>query len=134
MLEGKHAIVIGGGSGIGLGTARLLARDGATVTIAGRTESKLHEASAELSDEGLHVRTATCDALRADDVRDAVDAASDEGRLDIAVVVPGGGSYSPVLLYGDDQFSAEVDLNVRPVFLLLKYSGQIGRASCRERV
>ncbi len=39
-LVGKRAIVVGGGSGIGLGSARLLARDGATVTIVGRTEQK----------------------------------------------------------------------------------------------
>lgn len=54
-LEGKHAIVIGGGSGIGLGTARLLARDGARVTISGRTKSKLDDAAATLSAEGLNV-------------------------------------------------------------------------------
>ncbi len=123
-LEGKRAIVVGGGSGIGLGTARLLARDGAAVTIAGRTEEKLQQACASLAGEGLKVGSVVCDATVANDVRAAVDTASDSGRLDIAVVVPGGGSYSPVLLYGDDQFSAEVDANVRPVFLLLKYAGQ----------
>jgi NAD(P)-dependent dehydrogenase (short-subunit alcohol dehydrogenase family) len=123
-LEGKQAVVVGGGSGIGLGTARLLARDGAAVTIAGRTEEKLRQACASLAGEGLTVGSAVCDANVADDVRAAVDTASDSGRLDIAVVVPGGGSYSPVLLYGDDQFSTEVDANVRPVFLLLKYAGQ----------
>jgi NAD(P)-dependent dehydrogenase (short-subunit alcohol dehydrogenase family) len=123
-LAGKRAIVVGGGSGIGLGTARLLAADGATVTIAGRTEDKLVGAKATLESEGLSVHHAVCDANQAEDVRLAVDAASDDGRLDIAVVVPGGGSYSPVLLYGDDQFSAEVDQNVRPVFLFLKYAGQ----------
>ncbi len=124
LLDGQHAIVIGGGSGIGFGTARLLARDGARVTIAGRTEEKLRDAQATLADEGLAVAYAPCDAKNADDVRTAVDRASDDGRLHIAVVVPGGGSFSPVLLYGDDQFSAEVDANVRPVYLLLKYAGQ----------
>jgi NAD(P)-dependent dehydrogenase (short-subunit alcohol dehydrogenase family) len=123
-LEGKRAIVVGGGSGIGLGTARLLARDGAAVTIAGRTEEKLQQARAFMAGEGLTVGSVVCDATVADDVRAAVDTASDSGRLDIAVVVPGGGSFSPVLLYGDDQFSTEVDDNVRPVFLLLKYAGQ----------
>ena len=54
-LAGQHAIVVGGGSGIGLGSARLLARDGAAVTIAGRTEQKLRDAAAELADEGLAV-------------------------------------------------------------------------------
>lgn len=124
-LTGQRAIVVGGGSGIGFGSARLLARDGAAVTIAGRTESKLRDAAARLRDEeGVEVAWTICDALDAASVRDAVEAASDDGNLHIAVVVPGGGSIRPVLLYDDDQFSAEVDKNVRPVFLLLKYAGQ----------
>jgi NAD(P)-dependent dehydrogenase (short-subunit alcohol dehydrogenase family) len=124
-LSGQHAIVIGGGSGIGLGSARLLARDGAAVTIAGRTEQKLRDAAAALADEGLSVSWVRCDALDGDSVSAAVDAAStDDGELHIGVVVPGGGSIGPVLLYGDDQFSEEVDKNVRPVFLLLKYAGR----------
>jgi NAD(P)-dependent dehydrogenase (short-subunit alcohol dehydrogenase family) len=123
-LAGQHAIVIGGGSGIGLGSARLLARDGAAVTIAGRTEQKLRDAAAALADEGLAVQCVRCDALDGDSVRAAVDAAAVDGKLHIGVVVPGGGSIGPVLLYGDDQFSEEVDRNIRPVFLLLKYAGR----------
>src|SRR5207249_11898432 len=42
----------------------------------------------------------------------------------VAGVVPGGGGVIPVLNYGDDQFSAEVDQNVRPVYLFLKYAGR----------
>jgi NAD(P)-dependent dehydrogenase (short-subunit alcohol dehydrogenase family) len=123
-LTGQRAIIIGGGSGIGLGAARLLARDGAQVTIASRTEQKLRDASAALAEEGLDVAWARCDGLDAADVRAAVDQASEDGKLDIAVVVPGGGSITPVLLFEDDQFGAEVDKNVRPVYLLLKYAGQ----------
>lgn len=123
-LDGQRAIVIGGGSGIGLGSARLLARDGAAVTIAGRTESKLRDAAEMLAGEGLTVSWVGCDALDATSVRDAVEAASDDGKLHIAVVVPGGGSICPVLSFGDDQFSQEIDKNVRPVYLLLKYAGQ----------
>lgn len=123
-LEGRAAMVVGGGSGIGLGAARLLARDGAAVTIVGRTERKLRDAAAGLADEGLEVRWTTCDALDGSSVRDAVDASSDgERRLDIAVVVPGGGSIRPVLLFDDDEFSRQVDANVRPVYLTLKYAG-----------
>ena len=40
-LSGQHAFVTGGGSGIGLGTARALVADGALVTIAGRTSDTL---------------------------------------------------------------------------------------------
>jgi NAD(P)-dependent dehydrogenase (short-subunit alcohol dehydrogenase family) len=123
-LDGFRALVIGGGSGIGLASARLLARDGALVTISGRTASTLDAAAAALAEEGLSVRTAPADALNAVDVAAAVEAASNGGALDAAVVVPGGGSIKPVLLYEDDEFSREVDLNVRPVYLTLKYAGQ----------
>lgn len=124
-LAGQRAIVVGGGSGLGLASARLLARDGATVTLAGRTGSKLADAQAGLAAEGLTVHTAVCDAMDAGSVRDAVAAAADEaGGLQVAVVVPGTARTSSVLLYGDDDFSADVDGNVRPVFLLLKYAGQ----------
>ncbi len=124
-LAGRRAIVVGGGSGIGLGSARALARDGATVTIVGRTEQKLVEATATLADEGLTVAHAVCDALDGASVRAAVDVASDaERRLHIAVVVPGLGAIKPVLLFDDDEFSEQVDANVRPVYLFLKYAGQ----------
>lgn len=53
-LRGKRALVTGGGSGIGLATATLLAADGATVTIAGRTGEKLRVAADELDDGAVH--------------------------------------------------------------------------------
>ena len=40
-LEGQHALVTGGGSGIGLASALALAADGARVTLVGRNEEKL---------------------------------------------------------------------------------------------
>ena len=124
-LDGLHALVVGGGSGIGLGAARLLARDGARVTIAGRTEQKLVDAATAARTEGLELTPVVCDALDGDAVRAAVDAASDDVRgLHIAVTVPGGGSILPVLLFDDDQYGKEVERNLRPVFLLLKYAGQ----------
>lgn len=70
------------------------------------------------------MRTTTADALDGTRLAAAVEAASEGGTLDAAVVVPGGGSIKPVLLYGDDEFSAEVGLNVRPVYLTLEYAGQ----------
>jgi len=124
-LDGQRAIVVGGGSGIGFASARLLARDGATVTIAGRTAAKLEEAGKTLAGEGITVGYAVCDVMSSDDVRDAVAVASDDGgRLDIAVVVPGMGNIKPVLLFDSDEFSANVDGNVRPVFNLLKWAGE----------
>lgn len=47
-LDGQRVVVIGGSSGIGLAAARLARAEGADVTIAGRSEDRLHEAHREL--------------------------------------------------------------------------------------
>ena len=48
MLTGKRTVVTGGGSGIGLGVARLFLQEGARVAIVGRTETRLRRAVNEL--------------------------------------------------------------------------------------
>lgn len=124
-LAGSRAIITGGGGGIGSASARLLARDGALVTIVGRTETRLRDVQNRLADEGLRVEYFVADALDATQVRAAVEAASDDqGRLHIAVAVPGKGMFKPILLYGDDEFDENVRANIRPTFLLLKYAGR----------
>lgn len=121
-LHGTRALVIGGSSGIGLATARLLAADGCRVTIAGRDEQRLVEALRVLAAEGLEAHPCPCDTMQAMDVADAVAVAADGDSLEIAVTVPGGGTPSRLVDYDPDRFSHEVDRNVRPVFLLLKYA------------
>ena len=81
-LDGKAALVTGGGSGIGLGAARRLAANGAHVTIAGRTEARLAEAVTEIAADaapGATVQYAVCDVTVEDDVVAAVAA---RGRTD----------------------------------------------------
>ena len=50
VLTGQVALITGGGSGIGLATAREMIRIGAKVAICGRTQAKLDAAKAELGD------------------------------------------------------------------------------------
>ncbi len=126
-LAGMRALVVGAGSGIGQATARLLLADGAEVTLGGRTESALEQVANELAPEarksGGSIQWSRCDAMEPQDVKAIVKLAEGNAGLDIAVTIPGGGNYSPILAYDDDRFGAEVDQNVRPQFLVLKYAG-----------
>lgn len=127
-LSGKRVIVIGASSGIGLATAEALAVDGAHVLMCARGSERLEEAARQLisilPDARDRITTRVVDGLIGTEVRDAVAAAGGAAGIDIAVSVPGGGNFSPVLAYEDDDFSATIDANVRPIFLLLKYAGR----------
>jgi NAD(P)-dependent dehydrogenase (short-subunit alcohol dehydrogenase family) len=126
-LAGKRALVVGASSGIGRASAERMLLDGASVTLAARTESTLRETADSLADAakrgGGRVGWIACDALDPAAVRASVERASEGGGLDIAVAIPGGGGYCPVLAYDDDRFTDEITQNVRPQFLVLKYAG-----------
>lgn len=115
-LAGKHALVTGGGTGIGRGCARALLRDGATVTIVGRRAEVLEEAAAALRPEapdGAAIRFTTCDVTVEEEVTQAVAHAADEsGHLDIVVANAGTGFGSYILLTDAATFRQALDLNV----------------------
>ena len=57
-LEGKVAVITGGGKGIGFGLASAFAREGADLVITGRNEGRLVEAKEKLEKEyGVQIRT-----------------------------------------------------------------------------
>jgi NAD(P)-dependent dehydrogenase (short-subunit alcohol dehydrogenase family) len=60
-LSGRVAVVTGGGRGIGESVARALARAGAGVIVAARTETEIHALAAELSALEHHVWAVPCD-------------------------------------------------------------------------
>ncbi len=86
-LAGKTALVTGGASGIGLATATLLARNGATVAVNDLPDNpRLEQALAGLRDEGLAVVGVPGDLGRPDQARETVERALRElGRLDYLV-------------------------------------------------
>jgi NAD(P)-dependent dehydrogenase (short-subunit alcohol dehydrogenase family) len=81
MLEGKVAVIYGGGGAIGGAAARAFAREGAKVFLAGRTLAKLERVAREISAEAAQL-----DALDEDAVARHADAvARKAGRIDIAL-------------------------------------------------
>jgi NAD(P)-dependent dehydrogenase (short-subunit alcohol dehydrogenase family) len=90
-LEGKVAVVTGGGRGIGRAIALRYAAEGATVVVSSRTRSDLE---ATLADAGLgdeRGRAVVADAMDRDDARRPVTEAIDAfGRVDVLVNNVGG--------------------------------------------
>lgn len=85
-LSGKVAIITGSGQGVGYGIALALAAKGASVVLSGRTESKLTDAAANLSERGVQTLTVPCDVNSACDLANLVEqTVSTFGRIDILV-------------------------------------------------
>jgi len=123
ILAGKSAIITGGGGGFGKAIARLLARDGAAVTLMGRSRARLEQAQdwvqAEVPD--ARVALAAGDAAKAADVKAAIAQAIEHGGgLDIAVpTVGGGGGYGSIEAVSLDVFMQDYLVNTGSAFLML---------------
>ena len=89
-LSGKRALVSGSTAGIGFATARALAREGARVTLNGRTEARVRAAIDRLRGEGL-----TADGIAADLGTAAGCRVVTERMADADVVVNNLGIFEP---------------------------------------
>jgi NAD(P)-dependent dehydrogenase (short-subunit alcohol dehydrogenase family) len=125
-LRGKVAIVTGGTSGIGRDTAVLFAKAGAKVVVAGRREAEGKETIDLIraaGGDGLLVKT---DVSRAADVLALVQKTVEKfGRLDVAFNNAGiEGSWSPIAEQSEEDWDNTVDINLKGVWLCLKYEIQ----------
>lgn len=85
LLEGKNAVIYGGGGSIGSAVATAFAHEGATVFLAGRTQAKLDKVADEIRNAGGTAHTAQLDALDERAVDEHADnVATRAGSLDIA--------------------------------------------------
>jgi NAD(P)-dependent dehydrogenase (short-subunit alcohol dehydrogenase family) len=119
-------LVTGGGSGIGEGCAAALVRDGATVTLCGRTPDRLDAAAERLravAAKGAEVRTIRADVTVEDDVRAAVEHACGGDELHGVVHSAGGSQHmGPLHLSDADAVRATFELNMMGTFLTLKHA------------
>ncbi len=113
-LVGREALVVGGSAGIGLATARLLAAEGASVTIASRDAARLREAAAGIGRTAQPAEVAWFPVdVTADDAEARLTAHYGDGQgLDILVVTVGGSIRGRFDSFGDDAWHDNYNTNV----------------------
>jgi NAD(P)-dependent dehydrogenase (short-subunit alcohol dehydrogenase family) len=125
-LHGKVALITGGTSGIGRDAAVLFAREGAKVVVTGRRESEGQESVALVRKAGGQAIFLKGDVSQSADVQSMIRKTVDTyGRLDVAFNNAGvEGKWMPIVDLPEEQFDQVTSINVKGVWLCLKYEMQ----------
>lgn len=116
-LEGKVAIVTGGGTGIGKGGAMAMAAEGAKVIVAGRRLEPLEETVAEIKTSGGIALACPTDVTKREDIEKLRDMAKNEfGKLDILVNNAGSAMVKPFLDVTMDDLDYTYKIDLKSVF------------------
>ena len=121
-LDNKVAIITGGAGGIGLQAGRLFAQEGAKVLLVDLHENALKEAVQTIGSDA--VRYCAADVTQPDQTQQYIQAAVEQfGGVDILLANAGiEGEVQPITDYAIDTFDQVMAVNVRGVWLGLKYA------------
>lgn len=123
-LAGTVAVITGGASGIGAGTARRFVADGASVLIADLNEAAGNALADELGEAAAFLRTNV--AVEADMAATVAEALDLFGRLDTYVNNAGfGGALGPIAETSVEDFDLTFDVLVKSVFLGIKHASPV---------
>jgi 3-hydroxybutyrate dehydrogenase len=105
----RHALVTGGGRGIGRAIAASLTAAGVAVTVTGRSEAPLREAVQQKAAAGFFTADVTDARALGEGIKQAV---VERGAIDILVANAGGAESAPFAKSGADMFRRMIDLNL----------------------
>lgn len=119
-LDGKVAVVTGGGRGIGEGLALGLAEAGADVVVAARRTAEVEAVAERVRALGRRALAVTCDVMHIDQVQELARTASEQmGRLDCWVSNAGGADDRVPRTFLDmpeRQWDFQLNLNLKAVW------------------
>lgn len=119
LFNGKVVLITGGGTGIGLRTAREFGKLGAKVIIASRKQEKLDAGLAVLKKDGSEVISVECNIREEESIKSCVKTCIDNfGTIDILVNNGGGQFPSPAELINKKGWHAVVETNLTGTFFL----------------
>jgi NAD(P)-dependent dehydrogenase (short-subunit alcohol dehydrogenase family) len=123
-LKNKVAIITGGSSGIGEASALKFAKEGAKVTVIGRTQEELDQVVAKISDAGGEAIALIADISDVDSMKACYDKANKHwGRLDIVFANAGvNGVWAPIEDLKPDDWRQTIDINLTGTFFTIKYA------------
>lgn len=128
MLDGKSALVTGGGDGIGRATALAMAREGARVVVADREAGPAGETVGLINAQGGQAMAITADVTDAQAVQGMIAAVvAAHGRLDCAFNNAGVGPHQVGSLaqstaeWSEESFDRMININLKSVWLSMKY-------------
>jgi NAD(P)-dependent dehydrogenase (short-subunit alcohol dehydrogenase family) len=121
-LEGKVALITGGGSGIGEAAAVLFAREGARVAILGRTREKLEETVQRIGKDGGEAMAVEGDVSKYADMERVVGEIADRwGRLDVVFANAGiNGVWAPIDELAPEEWEKTIAINLNGTFFTIK--------------
>jgi NADP-dependent 3-hydroxy acid dehydrogenase YdfG len=120
-LAGKVALITGASQGIGFAIARRLGRMGARVSICGRDQAKLDQSASGLRAEDIETLAVRADVTRGEQISSLVHRTQQElGPIDILVNNAGTGVFGPFHEFGEADWDALMDTNLKSVFLMCR--------------
>lgn len=135
MLEGRVALVTGGGTGIGFGIAECLAGAGASVALASRKPEHLEPAAERLRAAGARVTTVEANVREPESVARMVERVAGElGRLDILVNNAAGNFYAPSASLSPNAWRAVVETDLYGTFYCAQAAYPVMKAQGGGRI
>jgi citronellol/citronellal dehydrogenase len=132
LLSGMTLLISGGGGGIGGAAAKLGAKLGAKVVLAGRTEAKLATVQAEIEAAGGKAFTKTCDVRSRTDVDALYQWTAEQGCPPDILINSAGGQFPQAAIdFSEKGWRAVIETNLNGTFNMMQAAARLWRDTKR---